>query len=261
MNGSEIRLDVYSIDKLRHEVRHVHELFNDVKPVLHNRIRSVTQGIENFKKNLNEYEKKLKEKGLKTLEDRGVIIGASLGAFINYEYIEGILCCPNYRRGAIFDIKGSLIKNCENLLRKEGDLMRACEMFNFLKSLLSKYTLEFNNVYNRFCTYSNELNEVTNAINQKKKLLNEPIISLDEKYFGFIETLTSKIMHLEKKRQNLIFLIKKLQFCLEDIFSRLKAVLYDSRIFCANQISSNRCTYRKNYHLTVDCKFTLKVAE
>ena len=57
MNDSEIGLDVYSIDKLRHEIRHVHELFNDVKPVLHNRIRSVSQGIKNFKKNLNEYEK------------------------------------------------------------------------------------------------------------------------------------------------------------------------------------------------------------
>ena len=261
MDDPKIRLDICSINKLRHEIIHVHELFNDVKPVLHNRIRLVTQGIENFKKNLNEYEKKLKEKGLKTLEDRGIIIDTSLGAFINSANFDSVLCYSSSSHDAVFDIKGSLIKNCENLLRKEGDLMRACEMFNFLKSLLSKYTLEFNNVYNRFCNYSSELNEVTSAINQKKRLLNEPIISLDEKYFGFIETLTSKIMHLEKKRQNLIFLIKKLQFCLEDIVSRLKAVLYDSRIFCANQISSNRCTYRKNYRLTVDCKFTLKVSE
>lgn len=40
-----------------HEIRRVRELFNDVKPVLDHRIRSITQGIENFKRNLNEYEK------------------------------------------------------------------------------------------------------------------------------------------------------------------------------------------------------------
>ena len=260
MDDPKIRLDICSINKLRHEIRHVHELFNDVKSVLDCRIRSVTQGIENFKRNLNEYEKKLKEKGFKTLEERGVDC-TSLGAFINSANFGSVLCRPSSSYNAVFDIKGSLIKSCESLLRKEEDLMRDCEKFNSLKSFLSKCTLEFNNVYSRFCTYSNELDEVTNALNKKKKLLNEPMISLDEKYFGFIGTLTSKIMHLEKKRQNLIFLIKKLQFCLEDIFSRLKAVLYDSRIFCANQISSNRCTYRKNYRLTVDCKFTLKVAE
>ena len=59
MDDPKIRLDICSINKLRHEIRHVHELFNDVKSVLDCRIRSVTQGIENFKRNLNEYEKKL----------------------------------------------------------------------------------------------------------------------------------------------------------------------------------------------------------
>ena len=101
MNGSEIRLDVYSIDKLRHEVRHVHELFNDVKSVLDCRIRSVTQGIENFKRNLNECEKKLKEKGLKTLEERGVDC-TSLGAFINSANFDSVLCRPNSRYDAVF---------------------------------------------------------------------------------------------------------------------------------------------------------------
>ena len=151
-----------------HEIRRVRELFNDVKPVLDHRIRSITQGIENFKRNLNEYEKKLKEKGFKTLEERGVDC-TSLGAFINSANFGSVLCRPSSSYNAVFDIKGSLIKSCESLLRKEEDLMRACEMFNFLKSLLSKYTLEFNNVYNRFCNYSSELNEVTKAINQKKE--------------------------------------------------------------------------------------------
>lgn len=205
MDDPKIRLDICSINKLRHEIRHVHELFNDVKSVLDCRIRSVTQGIENFKRNLNECEKKLKEKGLKTLEERGVDC-TSLGAFINSANFDSVLCRPNSRYDAVFDIKGSLIKKCENLLRKEEDLMRDCETFNSLKSFLSKYTLEFNNVYNRFRTYSNELNKVTNALNQKKKLLNEPMISLDEKYFGSIGTLMRQIVCLEKNRQNLIFL-------------------------------------------------------
>lgn len=244
MDGTKIRLDICSINKLMHEIRRVRELFNDVKPVLDCRIRSVTQGIENFKRNLNEYEKKLKEKGFKTLEERGVDC-TSLGAFINSANFGSVLCRPNSRYDAVFDIKGSLIKSCESLLRKEEDLMRACEKFNSLKSFLSKCTLEFNNVYSRFCTYSNELNKVTNALNKKKKLLNEPMISLDEKYFGSIGILMRQIVCLEKNRQNLIFFVKKLRFCLEDTVSRLKAILYDSRIFCANQISSNRCTYQK----------------
>ena len=205
MDDPKIRLDICSINKLRHEIRHVRELFNDVKPVLDNRIRSVTQGIENFKRNLNEYEKKLKEKGFKTLEERGVDC-TSLGAFINSANFDSVLCCPSSSYDVIFDIKGFLIKSCENLLRKEEDLMRDCETFNSLKSFLSKYTLEFNNVYNRFCTYSNELNEVTNALNKKKKLLNEPMISLDEKYFGSIGILMNQIMCLEKKKRDLIFL-------------------------------------------------------
>jgi DNA repair ATPase RecN len=167
MDDPKIRLDICSINKLRHEIRHVHELFNDVKSVLDCRIRSVTQGIENFKRNLNEYEKKLKEKGLKILEERGVIF-TSLGAFINSANFGSVLCRPSSSYDVVFDIKGSLIKKCENLLRKEEDLMRDCEKFNSLKSFLSKYTLEFNNVYNRFCTYSNELNEVTNALNKKE---------------------------------------------------------------------------------------------
>ena len=244
MDGTKIRLDICSINKLRHEIRHVRELFNDVKPVLDNRIRSVTQGIENFKRNLNEYEKKLKEKGFKTLEERGVDC-TSLGAFINSANFGSVLCRPSSSYNAVFDIKGSLIKSCESLLRKEEDLMRDCEKFNSLKSFLSKCTLEFNNVYSRFCTYSNELNEVTNALNQKKKILREPIISLDEKYFGSIGILMNQIMCLEKKKRDLIFFMKKIQFCLEDTVSRLKAISSASRTFCANQISSNRCTYQK----------------
>ena len=94
MDGTKIRLDICSINKLRHEIRHVRELFNDVKPVLDNRIRSVTQGIENFKRNLNEYEKKLKEKGFKTLEERGVDC-TSLGAFINSANFGSVLCRPS----------------------------------------------------------------------------------------------------------------------------------------------------------------------
>ena len=174
MDDTKIRLDIYGINGLRHEVRNVRELFNDVKPVLGNRIRSVMQGIENFKRNLDEYERKLKENGLKTLEERGVICRTSLGAFINSANFENVLCRPSSSYDVVFDIKGSLIKSCENLLRKEEDLMRDCEKFNSLKSFLSKCTLEFNNVYSRFCTYSNELNKVTNALNKKKKLLNEP---------------------------------------------------------------------------------------
>ena len=54
-----------------------------------------------------------------------------------------------------------------------------------------------------------------------------------------------QIVCLEKNRQNLIFFVKKLQLCLEDIVCRLNVILRDSRVFCANQISSNRCTYQK----------------
>ena len=244
MDGTKIRLDICSINKLRHEIRHVRELFNDVKPVLDHRIRSVTQGIENFKRNLNEYEKKLKEKGFKTLEERGVDC-TSLGAFINSANFGSVLCRPNSHYDVVFDIKGSLIKKCENLLREEEDLMRDCETFNLLKSDLSKSTLEFNNVYSRFCTYSNELNKVTNAIDQRKRFVYNLMILLKRKCFGSIGILMNQIICLEKKKRDLIFFVKKLRFCLEDTVSRLKAILYDSRIFCANQISSNRCTYQK----------------
>ena len=102
------------------------------------------------------------------MEERGVDC-TSLGAFINSANFGSVLCRPSSSYNAVFDIKGSLIKSCENLLRKEEDLMRDCEKFNSLKSFLSKYTLEFNNMYNRFCTYSNELNEVTNALNKKRR--------------------------------------------------------------------------------------------
>ena len=94
MDGTKIRLDICGINGLRHEVRRIRELFNDVKPVLNCRIRSVTQGIENFKRNLNEYEKKLKEKGFKTLEERGVDC-TSLGAFINSANFGSVLCRPS----------------------------------------------------------------------------------------------------------------------------------------------------------------------
>ena len=208
MDDPKIRLDICSINKLRHEIRHVRELFNDVKPVLDNRIRSVTQGIENFKRNLNEYEKKLKEKGFKTLEERGVDC-TSLGAFINSANFDSVLCCPSSSYDVIFDIKGFLIKSCENLLRKEEDLVRDCETFNSLKSFLSKYTLEFNNVYNRFYTYSNELNEVTNAIDQRKRSIYNLMILLKRKCFGSIGTLMRQIVCLEKNRQSLIFFCEK----------------------------------------------------
>jgi hypothetical protein len=155
------------------------------------------------------------------------------------------LCRPNSHYDVVFDIKGSLIKKCENLLRKEEDLMRDCETFNSLKAFLSKYTFEFNDIYNKFCNSNDELNEVTNAINQRKRLICSPEILLNRRCFGSIGTLMRQIVCLEKNRQNLIFFVKKLRFCLEDTVSRLKAILYDSRIFCANQISSNRCTYQK----------------
>lgn len=258
MDDPKIRLDICSINKLRHEIRHVHELFNDVKSVLDCRIRSVTQGIENFKRNLNEYEKKLKEKGLKTLEERGVIF-TSLGAFINSANFDSVLCRPNSRYDVVFDIKGSLIKKCENLLRMEENLVRDCETFNLLKSDLSKNRSEFDNLYHKFCNSNDELNEVTNALNKKKKILREPMISLDEKYFGSIGILMNQIMCLEKKKRNLIFFMKKLQFCLEDTVSRLKAILSASRTFCANQLSNNGYTYRKKHCLTIDCKFITKL--
>jgi hypothetical protein len=188
MDDPKIRLDICSINKLMHEIRHVRELFNDVKPVLDHRIGSVTQGIENFKRNLDEYEKKLKEKGFKTLEERGVDC-TSLGAFINSANFGSVLCRPSSSYNAVFDIKGSLIKSCESLLRKEEDLMRDCEKFNSLKSFLSKCTLEFNNVYSRFCTYSNELNKVTNAIDQRKRFVYNLMILLKRKCFGSIGTI------------------------------------------------------------------------
>ena len=258
MDGTKIRLDVCCISELRNEIQHVHELFNDVKLVLTDRMKFVLQGVENFKKFLGGYEKKLKEKGFKTLEERGVIF-TSLGAFINSANFDSVLCRPNSRYDVVFDIKGSLIKKCENLLRKEEDLMRDCETFNSLKAFLSRYTFEFNDIYNRFCTSNNELNEVTNALNKKKKILREPIISLDEKYFGSIGILMNQIMCLEKKKRNLIFFMKKIQFCLEDTVSRLKAILSASRTFCANQLSNNGYTYRKKHCLTIDCKFITKL--
>ena len=208
MDGTKIRLDICSINKLMHEIRRVRELFNDVKPMLDHRIMSVTQGIENFKKNLNEYEKKLKEKEFKTLEERGVDC-TSLGAFINSANFDSVLCCPSSSYDVVFDIKGSLIKSCESLLRKEEDLVRDCETFNSLKSFLSKYTLEFNNVYNRFYTYSNELNEVTNAIDQRKRSIYNLMILLKRKCFGSIGTLMRQIVCLEKNRQSLIFFCEK----------------------------------------------------
>jgi len=83
-----------------------------------------------------------------------------------------------------------------------------------LKAYLSKYTFEFNDIYNRFCTSNNELNEVTNPLNQKKKLVYNPEILLNRKYFGSMGTLMNQVMYLGKKRQNLIFLIKKLSIFL-----------------------------------------------
>ena len=67
-----------------------------------------------------------------------------------------------------------------------------------------------------------------------------------------------QIVCLEKNRQNLIFFVKKLRFCLEDTVSRLKAILSASRTFCANQLSNNGYTYRKKHCLTIDCKFMPK---
>lgn len=130
----------------------------------------------------------------------------ALGAFISSANFDSVLCRPNSCYDAVFDIKGSLIKKCENLLRKEEDLVRDCETFNLLKSDLSKNRSELDNLYYKFCNLNDELNEMTNALNQKKKLLNEPMISLDEKYFGSIGILMNQIMCLEKKKRNLIFL-------------------------------------------------------